>query len=51
MEYFGMCSYGAVGLIATLAHLDRIAPGAHRIGAFISITEDDCDPFRAEVRS
>ena len=29
--YLGMCGHGAIGVIATLAHLDRIAPGDHRI--------------------
>jgi 4-hydroxyproline epimerase len=27
----GMCGHGTIGLIATLAHLGRIKPGAHRI--------------------
>lgn len=29
--YLGMCGHGSIGLIATLAHLGRIAPGSHRI--------------------
>jgi 4-hydroxyproline epimerase len=29
--YLGMCGHGTIGLIATLAHLGRIAPGEHRI--------------------
>jgi 4-hydroxyproline epimerase len=29
--YLGMCGHGSIGLIATLAYLGRIAPGAHRI--------------------
>jgi 4-hydroxyproline epimerase len=29
--YLGMCGHGTIGLIATLAHLGRIAPGAHKI--------------------
>ena len=29
--YLGMCGHGTLGLIASLAHLDRIAPGTHRI--------------------
>ena len=29
--YLGMCGHGTIGLIATLAHLGRISPGAHRI--------------------
>jgi 4-hydroxyproline epimerase len=27
----GMCGHGTIGLVATLAHLGRIGPGAHRI--------------------
>jgi 4-hydroxyproline epimerase len=27
----GMCGHGTIGLVATLAHLGKIAPGAHRI--------------------
>ncbi len=29
--YLGMCGHGAIGLIASLAHLNRIEPGLHRI--------------------
>ncbi len=29
--YLGMCGHGAIGVVATLAHLGRIGPGAHRI--------------------
>ena len=29
--YLGMCGHGTIGLIVTLAHLNRIQPGAHRI--------------------
>lgn len=29
--YLGMCGHGTIGLVATLAHLGRIEPGAHRI--------------------
>ena len=29
--YLGMCGHGTIGLITTLAHLGRIAPGEHRI--------------------
>lgn len=30
-EVLGMCGHGTIGLTVTLAHLGRIAPGAHRI--------------------
>lgn len=29
--YLGMCGHGTIGLIVTLAHLQRIKPGEHRI--------------------
>lgn len=29
--YLGMCGHGTIGLVVTLAHLGRIAPGDHRI--------------------
>ena len=29
--YLGMCGHGSIGLIATLAYMGRIQPGAHRI--------------------
>ena len=29
--YLGMCGHGTIGLVASLAHLELIAPGAHRI--------------------
>lgn len=29
--YLGMCGHGTIGLVATLAHVGRIAPGLHRI--------------------
>ncbi len=29
--YLGMCGHGTIGVVATLAHLQRIAPGVHHI--------------------
>jgi 4-hydroxyproline epimerase len=29
--YLGMCGHGTIGVVATLAHMGRIAPGEHRI--------------------
>ncbi|HXG65599.1 MAG TPA: 4-hydroxyproline epimerase [Blastocatellia bacterium] len=29
--YLGMCGHGTIGLVVTLAYLNRIQPGAHRI--------------------
>jgi 4-hydroxyproline epimerase len=31
VSYLGMCGHGTIGIVATLAHLDRIDPGTHRI--------------------
>jgi len=35
--YLGMCGHGAIGLIATLRHLERIKPGEHRIETPIGV--------------
>ncbi len=35
--YLGMCGHGTIGLIATLAHLDRIAPGEHKIDTPVGV--------------
>lgn len=29
--FLGMCGHGTIGLVATLAHMGRIAPGTHRV--------------------
>ena len=29
--YLGMCGHGAIGVVATLYHLGRLAPGRHRL--------------------
>jgi proline racemase len=43
--YLGMCGHGTIGLVATLAHLGRIAPGEHKIetpvGVVTAILHDD----------
>ncbi|HEX2270717.1 MAG TPA: proline racemase family protein [Pyrinomonadaceae bacterium] len=43
--YLGMCGHGTIGVIATLAYLGRIGPGAHRIetpvGVVVAKLEDD----------
>ena len=31
VSYLGMCGHGTIGIVATLAHLNRIGAGAHRI--------------------
>ncbi len=37
--YLGMCGHGTIGLIVSLAHLGRIAPGVHRIETPVGIVE------------
>jgi 4-hydroxyproline epimerase len=31
VSYLGMCGHGTIGLVTTLAYLERIGPGTHRI--------------------
>src|SRR5829696_3171124 len=31
VSYLGMCGHGTIGVVATLAYLNRIGPGIHRI--------------------
>ena len=35
--YLGMCGHGTIGLIATLAYMNRITPGTHRIETPVGI--------------
>ncbi len=35
--YLGMCGHGAIGLIATLAHMGRLKPGQHKIETPVGI--------------
>jgi 4-hydroxyproline epimerase len=37
--YLGMCGHGTIGLVATLAYLERIGPGTHRIETPVGIVE------------
>jgi 4-hydroxyproline epimerase len=37
--YLGMCGHGTIGLVATLAHLGRLAPGTHRIETPVGVVE------------
>lgn len=43
--YLGMCGHGTIGLVATLAHLGRLAPGDHVIetpvGEVVATLHDD----------
>ncbi len=42
--YLGMCGHGTIGLMASLAYLGRIAPGAHRIETPVGIVEATLHP-------
>lgn len=37
--HLGMCGHGTIGLMASLAYLERIAPGGHRIETPVGIVE------------
>jgi 4-hydroxyproline epimerase len=37
--YLGMCGHGTIGLIVSLAHIGRIAPGRHRIETPVGVVE------------
>jgi len=39
--YLGMCGHGTIGLVATLAHLKRIAPGEIRIETPVGVVSAD----------
>ena len=53
--YIGMCGHGTIGVVATLAHLGRIAPGEHRIetvvGSVTTTLHDDGTVTVANVPS
>ena len=38
-SFLGMCGHGTIGVVATLAHLGRIAPGAHRLDTPVGVVE------------
>lgn len=37
VAYLGMCGHGTIGVVATLAYLNRIGPGTHRIETPVGI--------------
>jgi 4-hydroxyproline epimerase len=39
VAYLGMCGHGTIGVIATLAYLDRIRPGTHRLETPVGVVE------------
>src|SRR5215216_6513783 len=41
--YLGMCGHGTIGVVATLAHLNRIGPGKHRIETPVGVVVVDLD--------
>lgn len=49
--YLGMCGHGTMGLMVTLAWLNRLGPGAHRIETPVGvITATLLDTHRVSVR-
>lgn len=42
--YLGMCGHGTIGLVATLAHLGRLAPGRHRIETPVGVVTTELLP-------
>jgi len=50
--YLGMCGHGTIGLVRTLQHLGRIAPGRHRLDTPVgSIGVELCDDGRVSVEN
>jgi 4-hydroxyproline epimerase len=50
--YLGMCGHGTIGLIASLAHLGRIAPGVHRVETPVGVVEATLrEDGKVEVRN
>jgi 4-hydroxyproline epimerase len=37
--FLGMCGHGTIGLMASLAHMGRVAPGVHRIDTPVGVVE------------
>jgi 4-hydroxyproline epimerase len=42
--YLGMCGHGTIGLIATLAYLDRIKPGVYHIETSVGVVRAELAP-------
>ena len=42
--YLGMCGHGAIGLVATLAHMGRIRPGEHAIETPVGVVNATLHP-------
>jgi 4-hydroxyproline epimerase len=43
VAYLGMCGHGTIGVIATLAHLNQIGPGTHRIETPVGVVNARLD--------
>jgi 4-hydroxyproline epimerase len=43
VAYLGMCGHGTIGVVATLAYLNRIRPGVHRIETPVGVVEATLD--------
>jgi len=43
VSYLGMCGHGTIGVVATLAHLNRIGPGTHRIETPVGVVVAELD--------
>ena len=41
--YLGMCGHGTIGVVTTLAHLNRIGPGKHRIETPVGVVVAQLD--------
>jgi len=41
--YLGMCGHGTIGLVVTLAYMNRIGPGAHRIETPVGVVTAHLD--------
>jgi 4-hydroxyproline epimerase len=41
--YLGMCGHGTIGVVATLAHMNRIGPGTHRIETPVGVVTAQLD--------
>lgn len=44
VSYLGMCGHGTIGVVATLAYLNRLGPGTHRIETPVGVVEALLDP-------
>ena len=42
--YLGMCGHGTIGLVRTLEHMGKIAPGRHMIETPVGIVEAELEP-------